>query len=89
MKIFYIHDIANTSYLNTRESAGEIFERAKPDQALDFTNIESVSGAFADEFLKQLYEQNRSFDQTVVNVNSNLARIFQAVQRRRRSRVRV
>lgn len=86
-KTFAIKNLFNTSFLTTREAAQEIFERADENDFFDFSGIEFASSSFADEFLSQLETRDLALNQVARNINPNLEKLFQAVQRRRRSRV--
>lgn len=82
-----IKDFFNTDYLATREAAKEIVETSDGDTIFDFTNVMFASSSFVDEFISQLEERDLSYKAVASNVNPSLRKLFQAVQRRRRSRV--
>lgn len=83
-----IKEVYQTSHLATREAAKEIVQQADSDDVFDFAGIQFTSSSFVDEFLTQIEDRNLDFNNVVTNLNPDLARLFQAVAKRRRSPVR-
>ncbi|TSC92231.1 MAG: hypothetical protein CEN91_522 [Candidatus Berkelbacteria bacterium Licking1014_85] len=71
-----IFNTIKTPFASTRKMADTAISRATNGEYFDFSKIQFVSAAFADEFLRQ------SSERKMLNVDKNIVKMFEAVKKR-------
>ena len=68
--------------LALRDRANELFEMIEADKhscfVIDFSNVESISRSFAQEFITRKNESKKNID--VINVPDNVRRMFELIK---------
>ena len=76
MKEIRINNLLKTNYLITRDMADRLKEYYSPESTFDFSEINFISAAFADEF------QRKFLSSRVINAKQNVRKMLAAVSRR-------
>lgn len=77
-----VRDVINSPNLVTREAAQRLIAEFENDEPMDFTGIEFVSSAFADELAKQLHQKSQQIEDVIINVDPAVRSMFKVINRR-------
>ena len=72
MKEIRINNLLKTNYLITRDMADRLKEYYSPESTFDFSEINFISAAFADEF------QRKFLSSRVINAKQNVRKMLAA-----------
>ena len=76
MKKIKIQNLLKTNYLVTRDMANRLKEYYSPQSIFDFSEIDFVSAAFADEF------QRKFLSSRITNAKQNVKKMLATVAKR-------
>lgn len=76
MKEIKIKDLLKTNYLVTRDMADKLKEYYSPQSTFDFSEINFISAAFADEFQKEFLAFR------ITNAKQNIRKMLVTVSKR-------
>ncbi len=76
MKEIKINNLLKTNYLVTRDMADKLKKYYSPESTFDFSEINFISAAFADEF------QRKFLTSRVINLKQNVKKMLVTVSKR-------